>query len=81
MLVKELFVARQICVGNRVHTDDIKADALFACAQNETQNLVVYAGIIAKIAVSSPSLIPAEMKEQEIRGLCFSMPACSSSFM
>ena len=65
MLVKELFVARQICVGNRVHTDDIKADALFACAQNETQNLVVYAGIIAKIAVSSPSLIPAEMKEQE----------------
>ena len=64
---EKLFVPRQVFIRDGVKTDHVEADALVVARDDLIHRRVVEAGIVAKVGVCSPVLVPAEVKEQKIR--------------
>ena len=59
-------MARQVFVRDGVKADDVEADALVVARDDVVERRVVKAGIVAKIGVRAPTLVPAEAEEQKI---------------
>ena len=58
---------RQIIIGDGIQADHIEADSLFLCLDDVIQHLIRKIGIIAKISIRSPILIPSCMEKQKLR--------------
>ena len=59
-------MTRQVLVRDGVETDDVEADALVVTRDDIVERRAVEAGIVAKVGVRAPALVPAEVEEQKI---------------
>lgn len=69
-VLKQLFMAGQVCIVHGIQSDHIESDPLVMPLYNVIQDLIIHTWIISKIRLCSPALIPSQIKKQEIRLLC-----------
>ena len=59
-------MACQVFVCDGVKADDVEADALVVARDDVIHRRIIKAGIVAKVGIRPPALVPAEVEEQKI---------------
>ena len=59
-------MACQVFIRDGVKTDHVKADALKVARDDVIHRRIIKAGIVAKVGIRPPALVPAEVEEQKI---------------
>ena len=59
-------MACQVFIRDGVKTDYVEADALKVARDDVIHRRIIKAGIVAKVGIRPPALVPAEVEEQKI---------------
>ena len=59
-------MACQVFIRDGIETDHVETDALKVARDDVIHRRIIKAGIVAKVGIRPPALVPAEVEEQKI---------------